>query len=60
MQSMSNDEHTRTLGSIGETEVRIVADGPKSQWAADVLSAKFEGTFEAIKQQVERSKIDNE
>ena len=51
---MSDDnEHTRTLGTIGDTEVRIVAEGPKAQWCADVLSSKLSSTFESIKTQAE-------
>ena len=50
---MSDDEtHSRTLGTIGDTEVRIVAEGPESRWCADVLAAKFQSTFDAIRQQV--------
>lgn len=54
---MSDDEHTHTrvLGTIGDTEVRIVAEGPQAQWAADVFSAKFESTFETIRAQVQNS-----
>lgn len=48
IENPTDDEHTRILGTIGETEVRIVADGPKAQWCADVLAAKFERTFEAV------------
>lgn len=52
---MSDDEniHSRTLGTIGDTEVRIVAEGPKAQFCADVFQAKVEGIFSAIKQQLE-------
>lgn len=53
--SDAENTHTRVLGTIGDTEVRIVAEGPKAQWAADVLSAKFESTFEAIRAQVQNS-----
>lgn len=47
------DEHSRELGTIGETDVRIVAEGPKAQWCADVLSSKFAEIFEAVRQQAE-------
>lgn len=50
---MSDDEFPRTLGTIGDTEVRIVAEGPKARWCADVLASKFEDTFEAVRAQVE-------
>lgn len=49
----SETRHERHLGQIGETRVSIVAEGPKAQWCADVLSAKFESAFQSIKQQVE-------
>ena len=47
------DRESRSLGTIGETEVRIVAEGPKARWCVDVLSAKFETAFAAVKGQVE-------
>ena len=47
------DKHIVELGSIGDTTVRVVAEGPKAQWCADVLSEKFKPTFESIRQQVE-------
>lgn len=42
-----------TLGTIGDTRVQLVAAGPKAQWCADVLSAKFEAIFLAVKSQVD-------
>lgn len=45
--------YERELGDLGETTVSIVADGPKAQWAADVLTTKFQSTFAAIRRQVD-------
>jgi hypothetical protein len=47
------DAHTRTLGTIGETEVSVRAEGPKAQWCADVLSDSFAGLFDILRQQAE-------
>lgn len=52
---MSDDDHTiQPLGTIGETEVYLVAVGPKARWCTDVLSQKFERTFLAVRSQVSK------
>jgi len=51
---MSDNTHERSVGTIGDTEVKIVAEGQKAKWCADVISNKIAGTFVDIKNDVEQ------
>lgn len=48
----ADSTHTTVLGEVGGTEVRIVAEGPKARWWADVFASKAEGVYEDIAAQV--------
>jgi len=50
---MTENEERRHLVTIGETEVEIVATGPKSVWCADVVSSKAQESARKVKRQVE-------
>ena len=53
-EPLQDNVESRDLGEIGETEVRIVAEGPKATWCVDVLCGRFESVFEEIKRQAEK------
>ena len=46
------DTHERTVGTVGDTEIRVVAEGPKATWFADVLSEKLKPVLADIKAQL--------
>ena len=50
---MSEEEHEYRLGSIGETEVKVVAEGPKAQWCADVVGGKSAVVFDDVQREVD-------
>lgn len=54
------DGYARHLGTLGDTDVYIVAEGPKAQWCADVLASKVESVFESIRAQVDGWGADDE
>lgn len=49
----------RSLGDIGDTSVTLTAEGDNADVVADVLSAKVESTFAAVKSQLENAGDDD-
>ena len=47
------NHHEYRLGSIGETEVKVVAEGPKAQWCADVVGGKSAVVFDDVQREVD-------
>lgn len=52
MSHSETDDERRVVGLIGETEIVVVANGPKAQWCADVLSSKLGPILENVQNQL--------